>query len=56
MVTKSLKFLHKNHNNSARTKDRSQNFAPNWGFWGLADQPESNFRESHPCCHGNKIW
>jgi len=39
--TKIWKFPHKIYHNSARIQDRSQNFAPNWGFWGLADQPES---------------
>jgi len=41
METKIWKFPHTDHTNSAHIEDRSQNFAPKWGFWGLADQTES---------------
>jgi len=45
MVTKILKFPHKNHNNSGHIWDRYENFAPNWGFWGCSIRwSHSNFR------------
>jgi len=40
METKIWKFPHKIYHNSACIEDTCQNFAPNWGFWGVGQSNE----------------
>jgi len=57
MVTKILKFPHTNHITQLTFKIGPRILLQTGGFGCWPIKPsQSNFRQTHPCCHGNKNW